>query len=178
MEDDRGNEQADDRVGDPQAQRDDRCARENTQADKAIDARVVAIRHECRTVQPPSRPKPDLRRGSNCCTRIRDLLIARACSLFCAPSLDGAGEKPLHEVALEGEEDGERDHRETKVAGAMMSMLEPNVRSWEKIVTVIGCVERARVSATSRSFHVQRNWKIPSEAIAGRPSGRITRKKM
>jgi hypothetical protein len=39
----------------------------------------------------------------------------------------------------------------------MMSMLEPNVRSCEKIATVIGCVERARVSATRRSFHVHRN---------------------
>jgi hypothetical protein len=39
----------------------------------------------------------------------------------------------------------------------MMSMLEPKVRSCEKIATVIGCVERARVSATRRSFHVHRN---------------------
>ena len=67
---------------------------------------------------------------------------------------------------------------ETNVAGAMMSMFEPNVRSWEKIATVIGCVERARVNATSRSFHVHKNWKIASDAIAGSPSGRMMRRKM
>ena len=43
---------------------------------------------------------------------------------------------------------------------------------------MIGCVLRPKVSATSRSFHVQRNWKIASEAIAGRPSGRIRRMKI
>src|SRR6188472_1258569 len=63
-------------------------------------------------------------------------------------------------------------------AGAISSMLEPNCRSCVKIATVIGCVSRASVSATSRSFHVQRNWKIASEAIAGRPSGRIRRTKI
>ena len=60
----------------------------------------------------------------------------------------------------------------------MSSMLEPNWRSCEKIATVIGWVSRPKVSATSRSFHVHRNWKIASEAIAGRPSGRISLKKM
>ena len=35
-----------------------------------------------------------------------------------------------------------------------------------------------KVSATIRSFHVQRNWKIASDAIAGSPSGRISRKKI
>jgi hypothetical protein len=60
----------------------------------------------------------------------------------------------------------------------MMSMFEPNWRRFEKIATVIGCVLRAIVSATSRSFHVHRNWKIASDAIAGRPSGRIRRRKM
>ena len=55
------------------------------------------------------------------------------------------------------------------VAGAISSMLAPNWRSCEKIATVIGCVSRPKVSATSRSFHVQRNWKIASEAIAGQP---------
>ena len=39
-------------------------------------------------------------------------------------------------------------------------------------------VARRTSSATSRSFHVQRNWKIASDAIAGRPSGRISRRKM
>ena len=56
---------------------------------------------------------------------------------------------------------------EMNVAGAISSMLAPNWRSWEKIATVIGCVSRPKVRATSRSFHVQRNWKIASEAIAG-----------
>ena len=57
----------------------------------------------------------------------------------------------------------------------MMSMFEPNERSWVKIATVIGCVSPPKMSATSRSFQVQRNWKIASDAIAGRPSGRISR---
>ena len=60
----------------------------------------------------------------------------------------------------------------------MMSMFDPNCRRFEKIATVIGCVLRAMVSATSRSFHVHRNWKIASDAIAGSPSGRISRRKM
>ena len=58
---------------------------------------------------------------------------------------------------------------ETNAAGAISSMFEPNWRSCVKIATVIGCVSRPNVSATSRSFHVQRNWKIASEAIAGQP---------
>ena len=37
-------------------------------------------------------------------------------------------------------------------AGAMSSTFELNWRIWEKIATVIGCVLRANVSATSRSF--------------------------
>ena len=56
-------------------------------------------------------------------------------------------------------------------------MLALNWRICEKIATVIGCVSRPKISATSRSFHTQRNWKIASDAIAGRPSGRISRKK-
>ena len=60
----------------------------------------------------------------------------------------------------------------------MMSMFEPNWRSWLKMSTVIGCVFRAMVSATSRSFHVHRNWKIARDAIAGSPSGRMRRRKM
>ena len=63
-------------------------------------------------------------------------------------------------------------------AGAIMSMLVPNSRSWPKIQTVIGCMFCPNVSATIRSFHVQRNWKIASDAIAGRPSGRISRRKI
>jgi hypothetical protein len=65
-----------------------------------------------------------------------------------------------------------------KDAGAMMSMLVPNSRSWPEIQTVIGVVFCPNVRATSRSFHVQRNWKIASDAIAGRPSGRIRRRKI
>ena len=63
-------------------------------------------------------------------------------------------------------------------AGAISSMLAPNWRIWEKIATVIGWVSRPNVSATSRSFHVHRNWKIASEAIAGSPSGRTSRRKI
>ena len=43
---------------------------------------------------------------------------------------------------------------------------------------MIGVVFCPNVSATRRSFHVQRNWKIASDAIAGRPSGRIRRRKI
>ena len=67
---------------------------------------------------------------------------------------------------------------ETNDAGAISSMLAPNCRSCEKIATVIGCVSRPNVSATSRSFQAQRNWKIASDAIAGSPSGRIRRRKI
>src|SRR5207253_10338962 len=67
---------------------------------------------------------------------------------------------------------------EMNEAGAITSMLVPNSRSCPEIQTVIGVVFCPNVSATSRSFHVQRNWKMASEAIAGRPSGRISRRKM
>src|ERR671935_2077702 len=67
---------------------------------------------------------------------------------------------------------------DTNAAGAMMSMFDPNSVSWEKMATVIGCVLRPNVNATIRSFHVQRNWKIASDAIAGNPSGRIRRRKI
>ena len=59
-----------------------------------------------------------------------------------------------------------------KVAGAISSMFAPNWRSCEKMATVMGWVLRPNVSATRRSYHVHRNWKIASEAIAGTPSGR------
>ena len=51
-----------------------------------------------------------------------------------------------------------------------------NWRSWLKIQTLI--VFTLKVSETIRSFHVQRNWKMASEAIAGRPRGRIRRRKI
>ena len=63
-------------------------------------------------------------------------------------------------------------------AGAITSMLVPNSRSCPKIHTVIGCVFWPNVSATMRSFHVQRNWKMASDAIAGSPRGRMSRRKM
>src|SRR2546430_16159959 len=62
LKDDRRNDEADDRIGDLNAERDDRRARENTEADETIDARVVAVGHECWTVQPASRSKPYLGR--------------------------------------------------------------------------------------------------------------------
>ena len=52
-------------------------------------------------------------------------------------------------------------------------MFALNCRRLEKIATVITCVLRPKVSATSRSFQTQRNWKIARDAIAGSPSGRI-----
>ena len=54
-------------------------------------------------------------------------------------------------------------------AGAINSMLLPNWRTLLKIATVMGWVSRPNVSATSRSFQTQRNWKIASDAIAGSP---------
>ena len=65
-----------------------------------------------------------------------------------------------------------------KEAGAIRSMLAPNSRRLAKIATVIGCTFWPKVSATIRSFQVQRNWKMASEAIAGSPSGRISRTKI
>ena len=63
-------------------------------------------------------------------------------------------------------------------AGAISSRFAPNWRNSEKIATVITWVSRPKVSATRKSFHVHRNWKIASDAIAGRPSGRISRRKI
>ena len=63
-------------------------------------------------------------------------------------------------------------------AGAISSRFAPNWRNSEKIATVITWVSRPKVSATRKSFQVHRNWKIASEAIAGRPSGRISRRKI
>jgi hypothetical protein len=63
-------------------------------------------------------------------------------------------------------------------AGAITSIDVPNSRSWPKIQTVIGWVFWPNVSATIRSFQVQRNWKMARDAIAGRPSGRISRRKI
>ena len=59
------------------------------------------------------------------------------------------------------------------------SMFAPNWRSWLWIATVSGWDwESVKISATSMSFQVHRNWKIASEAIAGPPSGMITVAKM
>ena len=52
----------------------------------------------------------------------------------------------------------------------MTSMLTPNCRVWLRIATVSGAFSvLAKTNATSRSFHVQRNWKIASDAMAGQP---------
>lgn len=63
-------------------------------------------------------------------------------------------------------------------AGAIRAILAPNWRRFEKIATVIGSTCWPNVSATIRSFHVQRNRKVATEAIAGSPSGRIRRTKI
>jgi hypothetical protein len=49
----------------------------------------------------------------------------------------------------------------------MMSIFEPKVRSCEKIATVIGCVERASVSATGRSFQVNQELEDPERGDRG-----------
>src|SRR5437016_14114654 len=58
----------------------------------------------------------------------------------------------------------------------MMSTLDENWRRLSKMKTLT--VPTLNVSEMIRSFHVQRNWKMASEAIAGRPSGRIRRRKI
>ena len=91
-------------------------------------------------------------------------------------SFDGAGEQPLHEVPLEREEDGdregERDERRRRddldVRPELGELIEDRDR--DRL--------RPNVSATIRSFQVHRNWKIASEATAGRPSGRISLRKI
>ena len=95
-----------------------------------------------------------------------DLLDA---SLRAAPARSTAGTRRTRPAGRSSE---------MNEAGAITSIDVPNSRSWPKIHTVIGCTFCPNVSATIRSFHVHRNWKIPSDAIAGRPSGRISRRKM
>src|SRR4051795_9224166 len=55
---------------------------------------------------------------------------------------------------------------EMKAPGARISMLLPNCRTCCCRATVSGCdCESENTSATSMSFHTQRNWKIPRDAI-------------
>ena len=85
-----------------------------------------------------------------------------------------AGEHTLLEVALEREEHAEGD--DEREEGSRREDVDVRAE-----LTGLGLQrdgERAdresRTSAMSMSFHTHRNWKMPSEAIAGRPSGRMT----
>ena len=88
-----------------------------------------------------------------------------------------AGEQTLDEVALEREEHDQR-HDELQERGRRDDVdVRPEGASCSRMATVSGCVEvSAKTSATSRSFHTHMNWKISSDAIAGIPSGRTTRR--
>src|SRR5215212_1700722 len=83
-----------------------------------------------------------------------------------------------------GEEDRERDRcpavaaQHSNAAGAITSRLLLNCRSCCEITGASGRLSAARVSPTSRSFHTKSTWKIASEAMAGRPSGRMILKKI
>ena len=92
-------------------------------------------------------------------------IATRAC--HARPYLTEPARRPCDEVALEGEEDGERDRqrderrrRDQLDVGAELAQLRED-RDRDRLRLA------AEGSATSRSFHVQRNWKIASEAIAG-----------
>src|SRR5262245_191248 len=62
-----------------------------------------------------------------------------------------------------------------KAPGASTSKCAENCRTSCCSATVMGFVSFVeKISATSRSFHTHMNWKMASDAIAGRPSGRIT----
>jgi hypothetical protein len=89
----------------------------------------------------------------------------------------GARQRALHEVPLEREEHRQRDDQRDEQEGRDHVDRRPELAQLTKIHTVIGCTF-CRISATIRSFHVPRNWKIPSDAIAGRPSGRISFRKI
>src|SRR5215211_2561982 len=67
---------------------------------------------------------------------------------------------------------------EKNAAGAITSRFDPNWRSWREIVAAIGWLSCASVRPIRRSFQTNSTWKIASEATAGRPSGRISRKKI
>ena len=95
-------------------------------------------------------------------------------------SLHRARQQALHEVALEGEEHRQRDRSSERNEAGRDQV---DVRAELAQLRVDRDRDRLRVcgrsvSATSRSFHVHRNWKIASDAIAGRPSGRISRRKI
>jgi hypothetical protein len=52
LEDDERNDQADDRIGERESDRDDGGAREDAKADKAVDTTVLPFRDERRTLRP------------------------------------------------------------------------------------------------------------------------------
>src|SRR5206468_3750127 len=60
VEDDGGDDETDDRVGEFQPDRDDRGAGEDAEADEAVDARVLSIRDERRTLEPAAGSQPHL----------------------------------------------------------------------------------------------------------------------
>src|SRR6056297_250338 len=66
---------------------------------------------------------------------------------------------------------------ETKAAVARISQLPPRVPSnstiWLVITVVWPVASIRKTLATSRSFHVQRNWKMAKLASAGKESGRM-----
>ncbi len=79
------------------------------------------------------------------------------------------GQQRLHEVALEGEEHDQRDdHREERTRSTARRCSRRTAAadsgSRRSAAATPSCV---KISATSMSFQVHRNWKIASEAIAG-----------
>ena len=81
-----------------------------------------------------------------------------------------------HELPLEREEDASGITIEMKAPGASTSMLLPNCRDLllQRDRDRLASSASAKISATSMSFHTHRNWKMPSDAIAGPPSGMTT----
>src|SRR5829696_1294219 len=70
---------------------------------------------------------------------------------------------------------------DTKAPAASRYQSEPRVPASSATRTVSGTTSGAppaKVRATRRSFHTQRNWKTPNAAIAGVSSGRSTWKKI
>ena len=103
--------------------------------------------------------------------RFEPLGIMRLRLRRCRSPLDTAREQAADEIALQGEEHDQRHDDRDESAGGQQVPDVPRVPASSARRTVNGATSSAapaKVSATSRSFHTQRNWKMPNAAMAGR----------
>ena len=89
-------------------------------------------------------------------------------------ALDAAGEQAADEVALQAEENDQRDDDREEPRRRQQVPVRSIAPTGVCIRAVTDGMSRLvppNVLATSRSFHTHRNWKIPNEAIAGIDNG-------